>query len=249
MEYSNVHTGIFVERPNRFIAMVDMGGRIEKCHVKNTGRCRELLIPGVRVYLEKSGNQERKTAYDLVGVEKGGSYINMDSQAPNKVAGEWLRARGWDHIKPECRFGNSRLDFYMEKTVFPNGAAPYGTGAQWGEDKFVCSGDAKIIRAFMEVKGVTLEVDGIARFPDAPTERGIKHMEELMEARRQGYEAYILFVIQMKGIRWLEPNDATHPAFGETLRRAAKAGVEILAYDCLAKPGSLTIDRPVPVRL
>lgn len=249
MEYQNVHTGIFKERPNRFIAMVDMGGRVEKCHVKNTGRLRELLLPGVKVYLEKSGNPQRKTAYDLVGVEKNGSYINMDSQAPNKVAGEWLRAQGWEHIKPESRFGNSRLDFYMEKPAFPEGDTWYGEGERTGGDASAHSHSAKTIRAFMEVKGVTLEVDGIARFPDAPTERGIRHMEELIKARREGYEAYILFVIQMKGIRWLEPNDATHPAFGETLRRAAGSGVEILAYDCLAKPGSLTMDRPVPVRL
>lgn len=222
MEYKNIHTGIFVERPNRFIAMVEMDGTLETCHVKNTGRCRELLIPGAKVYLEKSGNPQRKTAYDLVGVEKNGIYVNMDSQAPNKVVHEWLLEQGWDRVKPECKYGNSRLDFYMEKSAR---------------------------RAFMEVKGVTLEVDGIARFPDAPTERGIKHMEELTEAHRQGYEAYIFFVIQMKGIRWFEPNDITHPAFGEALRKAHRAGVQVLAYDCLARPGSLKLDREVPVRL
>ena len=222
MEYKNIHTGIFVERPNRFIAMVEMDGTLETCHVKNTGRCRELLIPGAKVYLEKSGNPQRKTAYDLVGVKKNGIYVNMDSQAPNKVVHEWLLEQGWDRVKPECKYGNSRLDFYMEKSAR---------------------------RAFMEVKGVTLEVDGTARFPDAPTERGIKHMEELTEAHRQGYEAYILFVIQMKGIRWFEPNDITHPAFGEALRKAHRTGVQVLAYDCLARPGSLKLDREVPVRL
>ncbi len=222
MEYKNIHTGIFRERPNRFIAMVEIDGKVEKCHVKNTGRCRELLVPGAKVYLEKSDNRERKTAYDLIGVEKNGNYINMDSQAPNRVVHEWLSAQRWDYIKPECKYGNSRLDFYMEM---------------------------RTEKAFMEVKGVTLEVDGVARFPDAPTERGIKHMEELMEAHRQGYEAYIMFVIQMKGIRCFEPNDITHPAFGDTLRRAAKAGVQVLAYDCIARPGSVVLDAPVEVRL
>lgn len=223
MEYLNIHTGIFKERPNRFIAIVAIDGVLEKCHVKNTGRCRELLIPGAKVYLEKSDNPNRRTAYDLVGVEKNGTYINMDSQAPNKVAYEWLLKQGWDQIRPECRYGNSRLDFYMEQA------------------------DGR--RAFLEVKGVTLETGGVARFPDAPTERGIKHMEELIKAHRQGYESFILFVIQMKGIHRFEPNDATHPAFGETLRKAYKAGVNILAYDCLAKPGSLTIDKAVPISL
>ena len=234
MEYQNVYTARFVERPNRFIALVEMDGSIETCHVKNTGRCRELLIPGARVYLEKSGNLKRKTAYDLVGVDKNGVYVNMDSQAPNKVAHEWLLQQGWDLVKPEYKYGNSRLDFYMEK-------AAVGT-AQTGEP-------LAIRRAFMEVKGVTLEENGIARFPDAPTQRGIKHIEELVKAYSQGYEAYILFVIQMKGIRWFEPNDATHPAFGEALRRAHRAGVQVLAYDCLARPGSIELDREVPVRL
>lgn len=222
MEYKNIYSGIFQSRPNRFIAMVEIDGRIEKCHVKNTGRCRELLIPGTQVFLEKSDNPDRKTAYDLIGVMKGEVYINMDSQAPNKVAHEWLKSQGWDKIKPECKFGNSRLDFYMEN-------------------------DAR--KAFMEVKGVTLEEDGIARFPDAPTERGIKHMEELIKAVQQGYEAYILFVIQMKGISCFEPNDATHPAFGETLRKAAKAGVKVLAYDCVTVPGQVRMDEPVEVKL
>lgn len=222
MEYKNICSGLFQSRPNRFIAMVEIDGRVETCHVKNTGRCRELLIPGTQVFLEKSDNPDRKTAYDLIGVMKGKVYINMDSQAPNKVAHEWLKSQGWDRIKPECRFGNSRLDFYMEKDLR---------------------------KAFMEVKGVTLEEDGIARFPDAPTERGIKHMEELIKAVQKGYEAYILFVIQMKGISRFEPNDATHPAFGETLRKAAKAGVKVLAYDCVTVPGQVRMDRPVEVNV
>lgn len=222
MRYKNIHTGIFLSRPNRFIAMVDINGTVEKCHVKNTGRCRELLIPNTLVYLEKSENPNRKTSYDLIGINKGEVYINMDSQAPNGAAKEWLAAQGWELIRPECKYGGSRLDFYMEKQG---------------------------VRAFMEVKGVTLEEKGIARFPDAPTQRGIKHMEELIRARGEGYEAYILFVIQMKGIRYFEPNDTTHPAFGDMLRKAEKQGVRVLAYDCLTEPGCITLDKPVEVRL
>lgn len=223
MKYDNVCPGIFVERPNRFIAMVEIDGTVERCHVKNTGRCRELLVPGARVYLEKSRNPGRKTAYDLIGVDKGEIYINMDSQAPNKMAREWLGAQGWDYIRPEMKYGDSRIDFYME-----------GPGER---------------RAFLEVKGVTLEEDGVARFPDAPTERGVKHMKELMRAVSEGYEGYILFVIQMKGVRRFEPNDRMHPAFGETLREAAKAGVTVLAYDCQGQPGEIRIDAPVEIKL
>lgn len=212
-----------MERPNRFIAMVEIGGVLERCHVKNTGRCRELLVPGAKVYLEKSNNPNRKTAYDLIGVDKGEFYINMDSQAPNKIAAEWLETQGWAYIRPEARYGDSRIDFYME-----------GPGQR---------------RAFLEVKGVTLEEDGVARFPDAPTERGVKHMRELMGALAEGYEAYILFVIQMKGVHLFEPNDKTHPAFGDTLRQAAKAGVKVLAYDCLGKPGEIVLDAPVEINL
>lgn len=221
MRYEEVQAGIFLSRPNRFVALVELSGTVEKCHVKNTGRCRELLVPGARVYLEKGRNPGRKTAYDLIVVEKGNNYVNMDSQAPNRVAREWL-TESWDYIKPECRFGNSRLDFYMER----NGR-----------------------KAFLEVKGVTLEEQGVARFPDAPTERGIKHLEELQKAAALGYEAYVLFVIQMKGIRWFEPNDQGHPAFGEALRKAAGAGVKVLAYDCIVRPKSLVLDAPVEVRL
>lgn len=221
MRYEEVQAGTFLSRPNRFVALVELSGNVEKCHVKNTGRCRELLVPGARVYLEKGRNPDRKTAYDLIGVEKGSTYINMDSQAPNQVAREWL-TKSWDYIKPEYKFGNSRLDFYMEQ----NGR-----------------------KALLEVKGVTLEEQGIARFPDAPTERGIKHLEELQKAIGLGYETYVLFVIQMKGIRWFEPNDQGHPAFGEALRQAAGAGVKVLAYDCIARPKSLVLDAPVEVRL
>ena len=228
MKYENIVTGIFRERPNRFIAMVEIDGKIEVCHVKNTGRCKELLVPNATVYLEKSNNPARKTAFDLIGVNKGDTYINMDSQAPNKMAYEWLKKQEWDYIKPEYRYGNSRLDFYMERRD---------------------SEDHLVQKAFMEVKGVTLETGGVARFPDAPTERGVKHIEELIKIAQEGYEAYILFVIQMKGIRHFEPNDDTHPAFGEALRKAREAGVKILAFDCEAKPGTVFIDSSVEVKL
>ena len=222
MEYHNILSGIFVSRPNRFIALVEINGIQEKCHVKNTGRCRELLLPGASVYLERSERPGRKTAYDLIGVDKGGNYINMDSQAPNQAAAEWLRQQGWESIRPEYAYGASRLDFYMEQ----------------GER-----------RRLLEVKGVTLEEQGIARFPDAPTLRGVKHLEELIRARAEGYEAAVLIVIQMKGVWCLQPNDSTHPEFGDALRRAAKAGVEILAYDCIARPECLRLDVPVQVCL
>lgn len=226
MKYENIYEGIFLSRPNRFIAMVEINGVEEVCHVKNTGRCKELLIPGVKVYLERCKNPNRKTKYDLIGVDKKGVCINMDSQAPNKVALEWLKKQGWDYIKPEYKYGKSRIDFYMEKDT-PKGKQ----------------------KALMEVKGVTLEENGIARFPDAPTERGIKHIEELIKATEQYFQTYILFVIQLKGICHFEPNDATHPAFGEALRKAKMAGVKLLAYDCLVTQDSLEIDCPVEIQL
>lgn len=226
MKYRNMEPAIFLERPNRFIAYVEQAGKREICHVKNTGRCRELLLPGAELYVQRSDNPNRKTALDLIVVRKGNELVNMDSQAPNRVVEEWLRAGnlcGPDaFVKPECKYGNSRFDFYIE------------------------DGERKL---FMEVKGVTLEEDGIARFPDAPTERGVKHIQELMECKKAGYEAYLFFVIQMKGVHVLEPNDRTHPAFGETLREAAKAGVQVLAYDCLVKPDELVIDRQIEVHL
>lgn len=227
MKYKNIVTGKFQSRPNRFIAMVDIDGKVETCHVKNTGRCKELLLPGAEVYLEKSGNPNRKTAYDLVGVKKGKVLINMDSQAPNQAVKEWLEKEVYfkniTYLKPECKHGNSRVDFYLE------------------------TADKRKI--FIEVKGVTLEEEGIARFPDAPTLRGIKHMKELEQAVQQGYEAYILFVIQMKGIKWFEPNDRTHLEFGDTLRQVAKNGVGVLAYDCSITKESVELDMPVEVRL
>ena len=226
MHYDKIVKGKFIERPNRFIAYVDIDGKIEKCHVKNTGRCKELLIPGVTVYLEEPSNPNRKTKYSLVGVMKGNIMINMDSQAPNKVVKEWLESKVSEKnitlIKPEKVYGESRIDFYFET-------------------------DSS--KAYMEVKGVTLIEDGIARFPDAPTERGIKHIEHLTELKQLGYETYIMFVIQCKGVKWFEPNDVTHKAFGDALRKAVKTGVKVLAYDCVVAEDSLMIDSFVEVRV
>ena len=226
MKYENMEPAIFLERPNRFVAYVEQAGRREICHVKNTGRCKELLQPGAELYVQRSSNPERKTPIDLIVVRKGQELVNMDSQVPNKVVGEWLRegklCSPKAYIKPECKYGNSRFDFYVE------------------------DGERKI---FIEVKGVTLEEDGVARFPDAPTERGVKHIQELAECRKAGYEAYVFFVIQMKGVHLLEPNDRTHPAFGEALRAAVKEGVQILAYDCVVQPDEIVIDQEIEVRL
>lgn len=227
MRYENTTTGKFKSRPNRFIAMVEINGKIEKCHVKNTGRCKELLLPEAEVYLEKSSKLERKTAYDLIGIKKGELLINMDSQAPNKAVKEWLEEEVYfkhvNYLKPECKYGNSRIDFYLETE----------------EER----------KIFIEVKGVTLEENGIARFPDAPTERGVKHIQELQQAVAEGYEAYILFVIQMKEILQFEPNDRTHQAFGDALREAAEHGVSILAYDCVVTEDSMRLDSPVKVQI
>ena len=225
MKYNEIIKANFIERPNRFIAYVDIAGQKTKVHVKNTGRCRELLLDNARVYLEKSDNPERSTAYDLVAVDKGGRLINMDSNAPNKVVGEWLKTGGLYQdvslVRPEMTYGNSRFDFYIESA----------SGA----------------KAFIEVKGVTLENDNVAAFPDAPSERAVKHVEELIAARRKGYEAYFIFVVQMEKISHVEPNWSTHPAFGEALRKARSAGVHLLAYDCLVEENSLEIHEEVPV--
>lgn len=227
MRYGDIVAAEFIERPNRFIAYVNLYGERTKVHVKNTGRCGELLRDHTKVYLEKNDSESRSTAYDLVAVDKDGRLVNMDSNAPNQVAGEWLRAGGLysdvSLVKPETTFGNSRFDFYVEST----------------------SGK----RAFVEVKGVTLERNGAAAFPDAPSERALKHVEELIEARRLGYEAYLLFVIQMKDVSFVEPNMDTQPAFGEALKRARRAGVRLLAYDCLVREDGLEMDAPVPVIL
>lgn len=229
MEYHKIVDGTFLARPNRFIAHVEVDGVQEVCHVKNTGRCRELLVPGCTVYLEESDNPARKTRFDLVAVKKerpqGALLINMDSQAPNKVFGEWAQAHlrpDLTLLRPETKFGNSRFDFYWESTSN---------------------------RGFVEVKGVTLEEDGVVRFPDAPTERGVKHIEELIEAKKAGYEAAICFIVQMEGMRWVEPNDMTHPAFGAALRKAAKSGVEVMALECAVTPSTLRVVRSLPVQL
>ena len=226
MKYTQITEGRFLSRPNRFIAYVDMGGRTEKVHVKNTGRCRELLVEDAVVYLEKGVSPGRSTGYDLVAVKKGNRMINMDSNAPNKAVGEWLLKKelfpSLKNIRAEKTYKTSRFDFYVETE----------------EDKI-----------FLEVKGVTLEREGGAYFPDAPSGRAVKHVEELAEAVKEGYKAYVLFVIQMKGVDFFAPNAETHPAFAEALVSARKAGVEILAYDCTVTEESMEIGNPVPVRL
>lgn len=226
MQYSNIQKAVFLARPNRFIAHVELEGERVVAHVKNTGRCRELLVPGATVYLQKADNPARKTPYDLVMVEKGKLLINMDSSAPNKLFQEWAESGafvpGLTLLRPETTFGASRFDFYWEA----------------GERK-----------GFVEVKGCTLENEGRARFPDAPTERGVKHLEELVKAKEAGYEAVVCFVLQMAPMKNFSPNDDTHPAFGGALRRAKAAGVEVLAMECLVAPSEVTIWRPVPVVL
>lgn len=226
MQYGKILPARFLSRPNRFVARVEAEGEELVCHVKNTGRCRELLVPGATVWLEESPNPSRKTKFDLIAVEKGDRLINMDAQAPNKVFGEWAAAGGFREgltlLRPETTYGSSRFDFYWESSKS---------------------------RGFVEVKGVTLEEDGVVRFPDAPTLRGVKHLDELVKAHEAGYEAAVCFVIQMEDVRWFAPNDVTHPEFGQALRRAAQAGVEILAMDCAVTPQSLTMGKPVPIRL
>ena len=226
MKYERVEIGRFVERPNRFIAKIEIDGKIETVHVKNTGRCEELLIPGVEVYLQKSENPQRKTQWDLIGVKKGKQIINMDSQIPNIVVKEWIEEGNFlsdiTKIKPETTYGNSRFDLYVE---------------------------TKKRKIFIEVKGVTLEENGVVRFPDAPTERGVKHLEELCKAVKDGYEAYIFFVVQMSGVKYFTPNIKTHKEFGDALKKAKKSGVNILAYDCEVRMDYIKIQDPVPVIL
>lgn len=226
MKYHSVKKAVFLERPNRFIAYVELNGRKETVHVKNTGRCAELLKKRATVYLEKSKKQDRKTAYDLIAVEKNGRLINMDSQAPNRAVEEWLLTKqlfpDLSFLRPETVYGSSRFDFYLE------------------------AGGKKI---FMEVKGVTLEEDNVVRFPDAPSERALKHVEELIAAKAEGYEAYVLFVVQMQDVSYFTPNRRTQQAFAEALLKAKKAGVHIVAYDCLVEPDGMMIGKPVPVIL
>ena len=225
MHYGNMVEGRFLARPNRFIAHVEIGGKTEICHVKNTGRCRELLPPGARVWCQKSDNPNRKTAFDLISVEKGERIINMDSQAPNKAAMEWLAGGGLgsiENLRAETTHGDSRYDFSFVQDGRP---------------------------CFLEVKGVTLENDGVCAFPDAPTERGVKHIRGLIEAVREGCGGFILFVIQMADVKYLRPNDETDPAFGKALREAAEAGVTVLAMDCGVTPDTMEIRLPVLVKL
>ncbi len=231
MRYANVVPGIFLRRPNRFIAHVEIDGNEETVHVKNTGRCKELLRQGVRVWLSVADKPARKTKYDLIAVEKQRGalpswLINMDSQLPNAAVREWLPGSGLfspqAKIYPERCYKSSRFDFYIED------------GSR---------------RAFLEVKGVTLEQEGLAKFPDAPTLRGVKHLRELTDCLEEGCEAYVLFVIQMEGVWALRPNDETHAEFGQALRRAKAAGVNILAYSSLVTPHSLVLAHPVPVLL
>ena len=228
MKYEAIVLGHFLARPNRFIAYVLVDKKEQIVHVKNTGRCKELLVPGAKVYLQDWGEDHlgRKTRYDLIAVEKGSLLVNMDSQAPNKVFAEWVSRGGFvaglTHLKAEAKWGNSRFDFYWEA----------------GER-----------RGFVEVKGVTLEHDGLVRFPDAPTERGVKHLEELIRAKEEGYETAVCFVVQMEGMRVFSPNDDTHPAFGAALRKASAAGVRVIAMECHVTPDTLKITQEIPVLL
>lgn len=215
MTYPNIIKAEFLSRTNRFIAEVNVDGNQETVHVKNTGRCKELLIPGCEVWLTKPGTPNRKTRYDLVAVKKNtGVFFNIDSQAPNKVMREWLDTQGYDKVIPEFTYSDSRIDFYMER----------------GEDKYL-----------LEIKGCTLEIDGIGYFPDAPTERGVKHIRELIKAKSAGYNAAIGFVIQMDGVKEVRPNSATHPEFATAIEEAKAAGVKVLFFTCHTEPDTLTI--------
>ena len=226
MKYENIVKGEFIERPNRFIAEVVIDGETETVHVKNTGKCKELLIKGRTVYLSRAANPERKTKYDLIAVDKDGLLINMDSQIPNGAAVEWLKKGNIFSekavIKREVTYGKSRFDLYIED-------------------------DGR--KAFLEVKGVTLEENGIVMFPDAPTERGVKHIRELISCMKDGYEAYILFVVQMKGVKYFCPNYKTHPDFADALKDAAKAGVNVIAAECSVAPDRIEIDRKIEIKL
>ena len=225
MQYAKMVEGTFLARPNRFIAHIEIDGNVEVCHVKNTGRCRELLPMGARVWCLDAASPSRKTRYDLITVQKGERLINMDSQAPNAAAKEWLLAGGLgkiENLKAEAKHGDSRFDFSFTKDGRP---------------------------CFLEVKGVTLENDGVCAFPDAPTQRGAKHLRELTKLAQEGYGAYVLFVIQMEGVKYLHPNDATDKPFGEALREAQNAGVEIMAYDCKITVNTMDILNKVEVKL
>ena len=240
MQYQNIVEGKFLDRPNRFIAHVEIEGKVETVHVKNTGRCKELLLPGVKVYLEKSGNPNRKTAYDLVAVEKTGlGLVNIDSQAPNQVVLEWLRAFSFEKLKPEYVFRDSRVDFYMERAMeLPEIFWEYRKIEENVQENIQESIQENIqvqgnIRKYLlEVKGCTLERNGIGYFPDAPTERGVKHLRELTKAVQEGYVAILAFVIAMPKVSVVYPNVETHKAFGEALEEAKQAGVKVLFLPC-----------------
>lgn len=225
MEYKNIIPGVFLSRPNRFIAHVRIDGKEEICHVKNTGRCRELLPEGAKVWCEQFDSPNRKTKFDLITVQKGNRLINMDSQAPNSAVKEWLLQGGFgelDNLRPESKKGDSRFDFSFVK-------------------------DGKM--CFLEVKGVTLEKNGVCAFPDAPTERGTKHLKELTRLCNEGYGAYVLFVIQMSDVKYLHPNEQTDPAFAQALRQAYDAGVQVMAVCCHVTPNSMKITSGVDVKL
>lgn len=226
MVYENVKEGRFIKRPNRFLAYVELDGKIEACHVKNTGRCKELLIPDATVFVQESSNKNRKTKYDLISVYKGNRLVNIDSQVPNKMFHKWVMESEFFKditlIKPEAKYKNSRFDFYIE---------------------------TKESKIFVEVKGVTLEEDGVALFPDAPTERGVRHIHELISSLEEGYEAWIVFIIQMKDIRYFTPNIKTHQAFGTALKEARRRGVNIIALDSIVTKNSIKVGDFVKVRL
>lgn len=224
MRYNNIHKGTFIERPNRFIAICKINGKEEICHVKNTGRCRELLVKGTTVYLEKSSNPNRKTEFDLVSVQKNDKLINMDSQIPNYVVAESLDKifNGITYVKQEYKYGNSRFDIYVE---------------------------TKTEKIFVEVKGVTLENDGVVRFPDAPTERGIKHLKELQKAVAEGYRACVVFLVQLHGVKYFEPNYETHPEFAKELKNAYENGVEIFVYDSVVTPEEIIMNNRIELKM
>ena len=226
MLYSNIHKGVFIDRPNRFIAEVEINGGIEICHVKNTGRCKELLVPGATVYTNYADNPSRSSKYDLVAVEKGNLLINIDSQAPNRAFEEFLKQGSFlsdiTNIRAEAKYGASRIDFYIETSN---------------------------VKAFIEVKGVTLEEGGVALFPDAPTVRGVKHLNELAKCVSEGYDAYVVFIIQMKGISYFTPNNKTHAAFGEALENVMNMRVKAIAFDCEVTPDKMVIGKPIPIKL
>lgn len=226
MKYKNIEKGTFLSRPNRFIANVEINGKNHIVHVKNTGRCKELLIKGTTVFLEKSDNQNRKTQYDLIAVLKGDRIVNIDSQAPNKIFHEWLLKSGYFgknvFIKPETKYKNSRFDFYIEN-----------------EKR----------KIFVEVKGVTLEENNIVAFPDAPTERGVKHINELCDCVKEGYEAYIFFIIQINDVSLFVPNRRTHEAFAEALLKASQCGVNVMCLDCNVSENEITANNFVKINL